>query len=169
PRYQGLLKDIFDRKVLADDFSLYLHRPSATDPDVAPAGGDAFYVLAPVPHLESDVDWNTMAEPYRKKIEAYLEKTVMPGFGDDIAASMVMTPLDFKTRLNAPHGAAFGPEPLFSQSAWFRPHNVSEEVEGLYLVGAGTHPGAGLPGVVTSAKVLDDVVPHGDELVQARQ
>lgn len=169
PRYQGLLKDIFDRKVLADDFSLYLHRPSATDPDVAPAGGDAFYVLAPVPHLESGVDWNTMAEPYRKKIEAYLAKTVMPGFGDDIAASMVMTPLDFKSRLNAPHGAAFGPEPLFSQSAWFRPHNVSEEVEGLYLVGAGTHPGAGLPGVVTSAKVLDDVVPHGDELVQARQ
>ena len=160
PRYQGLLKDIFDNKVLAEDFSLYLHRPSATDPSVAPDGGDAFYVLSPVPHLESGIDWTKTAEPYRQKIEAYLRNTIMPGFGDDIAASMIMTPDEFQSRLNAPHGAAFGPEPIFTQSAGFRPHNASEEVDNLYLVGAGTHPGAGLPGVVTSAKVLDELVPN---------
>jgi phytoene desaturase len=166
PRYQGLLKDIFETKILADDFSLYLHRPTATDPSLAPDGCDSFYVLSPVPHLDSDTDWETMAEPYRKKIEAHLENTIMPDLGNHIATSLVFTPLDFRDRLNAPNGAAFGPEPLFTQSGWFRPHNVSEELSGLYLVGAGTHPGAGLPGVVTSAQVLDTVVPHGDTLVK---
>lgn len=164
PRYKGLLKDIFQKKILADDFSLYLHRPTRTDASLAPEGCDSFYVLSPVPHLESDVDWEKQAEPYRRKIEAYLEKTIMPGLGESIATSMVFTPLDFRDRLNAPNGAAFGPEPLFTQSGWFRPHNVSEELEGLYLVGAGTHPGAGLPGVVTSAQVLDTVVPHANKL-----
>lgn len=166
PRYQGLLKDIFQKKILADDFSLYLHRPTATDASLAPEGCDAFYVLSPVPHLESDVDWDEMAEPYRKKIEKRLEETVMPGLSSSIETSLVFTPLDFRDRLNAPNGAAFGPEPLFTQSGWFRPHNVSEELEGLYLVGAGTHPGAGLPGVVTSAQVLDTVVPHGEAFRQ---
>lgn len=166
PRYQGLLKDIFQKKVLADDFSLYLHRPTATDASLAPHGCDAFYVLSPVPHLDSDVDWDTMAEPYRKKIEKRLEETIMPGLSSSIETSLVFTPLDFRDRLNAPNGAAFGPEPLFTQSGWFRPHNVSEELAGLYLVGAGTHPGAGLPGVVTSAQVLDTVVPHGNTLHQ---
>lgn len=166
PRYQGLLKDIFQKKILADDFSLYLHRPTATDASLAPEGCDAFYVLSPVPHLESDVDWDEMAEPYRKKIEKRLEETVMPGLSSWIETSLVFTPLDFRDRLNAPNGAAFGPEPLFTQSGWFRPHNVSEELEGLYLVGAGTHPGAGLPGVVTSAQVLDTVVPHGEAFRQ---
>lgn len=164
PRYQGLLKDIFDNKILAEDFSLYLHRPSASDPTVAPEGCDTFYVLAPVPHLEADVDWDVMAEPYRQRIQKHLEDTVIPGLGDHIEASLIMTPKDFEERLNAPFGAAFGPEPIFTQSAWFRPHNVSEEVEGLFLVGAGTHPGAGLPGVVASAKVLDEVVPHASSL-----
>ncbi len=166
PRYQGLLKDIFQKKILAEDFSLYLHRPTATDPSLAPEGCDAFYVLSPVPHLESDVDWDEMAETYRKKIEMRLEETIMPGLSESIATSLIFTPLDFKDRLNAPNGAAFGPEPLFTQSGWFRPHNVSEELDGLYLVGAGTHPGAGLPGVVTSAQVLDTVVPHGDIMSQ---
>lgn len=166
PRYQGLLKDIFQKKILADDFSLYLHRPTATDASLAPDGCDAFYVLSPVPHLESDVDWETMSETYRKRIQTRLEETIMPGLSSSIATSKVFTPLDFRDRLNAPNGAAFGPEPLFTQSGWFRPHNVSEELEGLYLVGAGTHPGAGLPGVVTSAQVLDTVVPHGDALRQ---
>ncbi len=168
PRYQGLLKDIFDNKVLADDFSLYLHRPTATDPSVAPEGCDSYYVLAPVPHLEADTNWHQEAENYRQRIQDRLEETIMPGLGDHIAASMIMTPNDFKRRLNAPFGAAFGPEPIFTQSAWFRPHNASEEVDGLYLVGAGTHPGAGLPGVVTSAKVLDRLIPHASEFVRAK-
>ncbi|MEM9731931.1 MAG: phytoene desaturase [Pseudomonadota bacterium] len=168
PRYKGLLKDIFDRKVLADDFSLYLYRPSACDPSVAPEGCDAFYVLAPVPNLDSGVDWAIEAEPYRQRIEAYLEKTVMPGLKGSVVTSKIQTPEDFRDRLNAPLGAAFGPEPLFTQSAWFRPHNVSEEAEGFYLVGAGTHPGAGVPSVVTSAKVLDRVVPHGSTVAVER-
>ena len=169
PRYHDLLTDIFDRKIQADDFSLYLHRPTATDPSLAPDGCDAFYVLSPVPHLESHVDWTTMCETYRKRIEKRLEETIMPGLGDHIASSKIMTPLDFRDRLNAPLGAAFGPEPTFTQSGWFRPHNVSEEIENLFLVGATTHPGAGLPGVVTSAKVLDRVIPHADDVVRARE
>ncbi len=166
PRYEELLRDIFDRKILAEDFSLYLHRPTATDPSLAPDGCDAFYVLSPVPHLEADVDWTVEAERYRAKIEQRLEDTIMPGLSGSVVTSKIMTPLDFEDRLNAPFGAAFGPEPRLLQSAWFRPHNVSEEVDNLYLVGAGTHPGAGVPGVVTSAKVLDRVVPHGDSVVR---
>lgn len=166
PRYKGLLKDIFQKKVLAEDFSLYLHRPTATDPSLAPEGCDAFYVLSPVPHLESDVDWNIETERYRQKIQDRLEETVMPELSKNLATSKVFTPLDFKERLNAPNGAAFGPEPLFTQSGWFRPHNVSEELKGLYLVGAGTHPGAGLPGVITSAQVLDTVVPHANSIIR---
>ncbi|MDJ0612847.1 MAG: phytoene desaturase [Rhizobiaceae bacterium] len=167
PRYQGLLKDIFDKKVLAEDFSLYLHRPTANDPSVAPEGCDAFYVLAPVPHLEAGVDWHAAAEKFRQRIQTRLEETLMPGLANHIAASMIMTPNDFEQRLNAPFGAAFGPEPIFTQSAWFRPHNASEEIDGLYLVGAGTHPGAGLPGVVTSAKVLDRLIPHANDFAHS--
>lgn len=163
PRYKELLTDIFDRKVLAEDFSMYLYRPTATDPSMAPEGCDSFYVLSPVPHLEADVDWSNERERYRKKLEARLEETVLPGLSSHIATSKVMTPDDFESRLNAPFGAAFGPEPRMFQSAWYRPHNRSEEVENLYLVGAGTHPGAGVPSVVISAKVLDELVPHADQ------
>ena len=159
PRYQGLLRDIFDDKKLADDFSLYLHRPTMTDPSLAPPGCDAFYALAPVPHLDSGVDWTQMAEPYRKRIEQRLEETVMPGLSQSVVTSRVLTPLDFRDRLLSVKGAAFSLEPRLFQSAWFRPHNKSEEVEGLYLVGAGTHPGAGLPGVISSAKVVEGLVP----------
>jgi phytoene desaturase len=158
-RYRELLADIFDRKVLADDFSLYLHRPTATDPSLAPAGCDAFYVLSPVPHLESGTDWLTAAEPYRRSIARFLSDTLLPGLPEHVVSSRLMTPLDFRDRLSAPHGAAFGLAPLLTQSAWFRPHNRSEEIDGLYLVGAGTHPGAGVPGVLSSARVLDTVVP----------
>lgn len=165
PRYRELLDDIFGRKHLAEDFSLYLHRPTATDPSLAPPGCDAFYVLSPVPHLGSGTDWAQQAEPYRRAIQARLEATVLPGLGSCLATSRVTTPLDFRDRLCSWQGAAFGLEPVLTQSAWFRPHNRSEEVERLYLVGAGTHPGAGLPGVLSSAKVLDRVVPHADELV----
>jgi phytoene desaturase len=159
PRYRELLRDIFDRHLLSDDFSLYLHRPTATDPSLAPEGHDAFYVLSPVPHLASGTDWDTQAEPYRKSIEDFLSQTSLPGLADNIVTSRVMTPLDFSERLLSYQGAAFGLEPLLTQSAWFRPHNESEDVKHLYLVGAGTHPGAGLPGVISSARVLDRVVP----------
>ncbi len=165
PRYRELLKDIFDRKVLADDFSMYLHRPTATDPSLAPEGCDAFYVLSPVPHLQSGTDWGTVAEPYRQALEKRLSDTVLPGLSADIVTSRLLTPQDFHDRLSSFRGAAFGMEPLLTQSAWFRPHNRSEEVERLYLVGAGTHPGAGLPGVLSSARVLDSIVPHAHELV----
>jgi len=159
PRYRELLEDIFRHKVLADDFSLYLHRPTATDPSLAPPGNDAFYVLSPVPNLESGTDWRLEAERYRQKIARHLAATVLPGLEDEIVTSLMLTPQDFKDRLGSYRGAAFGLEPVLTQSAWFRPHNRSEEIEDLYLVGAGTHPGAGLPGVVSSARVLDMVVP----------
>ena len=161
PRYEGLLKDIFTHKRLAKDFSLYLHRPTMTDPSLAPPGCDAFYVLSPVPHLGSGVDWAAQAEPYRAAIQQRLEETVLPGLGEAIVTSRVLTPQDFRDRLLSVNGAAFSLEPQLFQSAWFRPHNRSEEVEGLYLVGAGTHPGAGVPGVISSARILDQLVPAG--------
>ena len=160
PRYRELLRDIFKRKVLAEDVSLYLHRPTASDPSVAPPGCDAFYVLSPVPNLQGDTNWTTAAEPFRQTIEARLASTVLPDLGQHIVTSKIVTPLDFQDRLRSLHGAAFGLEPVLLQSAWFRPHNRSEDIAGLYLVGAGTHPGAGVPGVLSSAKVLDRVVPH---------
>jgi phytoene desaturase len=159
PRYRELLKDIFTRKVLAEDFSLYLHRPTASDPSLAPPGCDAFYVLSPVPHLDADVDWHLRAERYRLAISRHLSLTLLPGLANFVVSSRIMTPLDFRDRLLSYKGAAFGLAPSLSQSAWFRPHNRSEDVEGLYLVGSGTHPGAGLPGVLSSARVLDTVVP----------
>ena len=159
PRYRGLLTDIFERKHLAEDFSLYLHRPTATDASLAPAGCDAFYVLSPVPHLQAGVDWRTQAELYRQAIEARLEATLLPGLRQAVCSSRMSTPLDFQDTLGSFRGAAFGLEPVLTQSAWFRPHNESEELRGLYLVGAGTHPGAGLPGVLSSARILDTVVP----------
>jgi len=159
PRYEGLLRDIFARKRLAEDFSLYLHRPTASDPSLAPPGCDAFYVLSPVPHLGGGVDWSRQAEPYRAAIQRRLEQSLMPGLGEHLATSRVLTPQDFQDRLLSWNGAAFSLEPQLFQSAWFRPHNVSEELPGLYLVGAGTHPGAGVPGVISSARILDQVVP----------
>ena len=168
PRYRELLGDIFDRKVLAEDFSLYLHRPTATDPALAPEGCDAFYVLSPVPHLESGTDWQAVAEPYRKAVEARLQERLLPDLASEIVTSRLLTPQDFQDRLSSYRGAAFGLEPVLTQSAWFRPHNRSEEVDGLYLVGAGTHPGAGLPGVLSSARVLDTVVPHAEAFARPR-
>ncbi|WAC73202.1 phytoene desaturase [Roseateles sp. SL47] len=166
PRYEGLLDDIFRRKHLADDFSLYLHRPTATDPSLAPPGCDTFYVLSPVPHLDAGVDWREQAEPYRAAIAQRLSETLLPGLEEAVVSSLMLTPQGFEDRLSAYKGAAFSLEPVLTQSAWFRPHNRSEEVERLYLVGAGTHPGAGLPGVLSSARVLDSVVPHGRDLAR---
>ncbi len=159
PRYRGLLADIFDRKVLADDASLYLHRPTATDPSLAPPGCDAFYVLAPVPNLAGGQDWRALAEPYRRRIARILETSVMPGLSEAIVTSKVTTPQDFQDDFLSYRGSGFGLEPVLTQSAWFRPHNRSSAVRNLYLVGAGTHPGAGLPGVLSSARILDSVVP----------
>ena len=160
PRYEGLLRDVFIKGHLADDMSLYLHRPSVTDPGVAPAGDDTFYALSPVPHLghADPVDWRAEAEGYRAKVAAVLEQS-LPGFQSHLSASLTFTPEDFRDRYLSPHGCGFSIEPRILQSAWFRPHNVSEEAKGLFLVGAGTHPGAGLPGVVSSAKVLAQLVP----------
>lgn len=161
PRYKGLVRDIFRRGVLAEDMSLYVHRPSVTDPTVAPEGGDTFYALSPVPHLghADPVDWAAMAEPYRARVQEVLEKQLLPGLGAHLTASEIFTPETFRDRYLSPYGAGFSIEPRILQSAWFRPHNVSEEVRGLYLVGAGTHPGAGLPGVISSAEVLAHLVP----------
>ena len=146
PRYRELLHDIFKRHHLADDFSLYLHRPTATDPSLAPPGCDAFYVLSPVPHLASGTDWAAAAEAYRRSLARALNgETILPGLEDAIVTQHIMTPQDFHDRLLSYRGAAFGMEPLLTQSAWFRPHNRSEELDRLFLVGAGTHPGAGLP------------------------
>jgi phytoene desaturase len=164
-RYKALLTDIFKNHKLSDDFSLYLHRPTATDPSLAPEGCDSFYVLSPVPHLDSGTNWAERAESYRASIAAYLSATVLPGLEDAVVSSRVMTPQDFQDELLAYKGAAFSLEPVITQTAYFRPHNKSEEVENLYLVGAGTHPGAGVPGVLSSARVLDEVVPHANALV----
>jgi phytoene desaturase len=166
PRYRGLLRDIFQRKVLADDFSLYLHRPTASDASLAPEGCDAFYVLSPVPHLQSDTDWSVVGETYRRAIARYLSDSVLPDFERHIVSTRIMTPLDFRDRLSSYRGAAFGMAPTLSQSAWFRPHNRSEDVDNLFLVGAGTHPGAGVPGVLSSARVLDTVVPDAKAFVR---
>lgn len=167
PRYKGLVDDIFIKGKLAEDMSLYVHRPSVTDPTVAPEGDDTFYALSPVPHLghDTDVDWAEMAETYRARVEAVLEEQLLPGLGTHLTASEVFTPNTFRDRYLSPLGAGFSIEPRILQSAWFRPHNVSEEVKGLYLAGAGTHPGAGLPGVISSAEVLAKLVPD-PEVVQ---
>ncbi|MDJ0825342.1 MAG: phytoene desaturase [Rhodobacter sp.] len=164
PRYKGLVRDIFLRGHLADDMSLYVHRPSVTDSSAAPDGGDTFYALSPVPHLGFDdpVDWQKEAEPYRQKVQKILEDQLLPGLGGHLSASLVFTPNDFRDRYLSPYGAGFSIEPRILQSAWFRPHNVSEELPGLYLTGAGTHPGAGLPGVVSSAEVLAKLVPDAE-------
>lgn len=161
PRYEGLLRDIFLKGKLSDDMSLYVHRPSVTDPGCAPDGDDTFYALSPVPHLGFDdpVDWQVMAETYREKVQAVLEDQLLPGLSQHLSASEVFTPETFRDRYLSPHGSGFSIEPRILQSAWFRPHNVSEEAKGLYLVGAGTHPGAGLPGVISSAEVLGKLVP----------
>ncbi len=159
PRYEGLLKDIFSKGKLAADMSVYLHRPSVTDSTAAPPGDDTFYALAPVPHLgHNAADWATEAPIYKRRLSRVLND-VIPGFADHLGPEEVFTPETFKDRYLSPHGCGFSIEPRLLQSAWFRPHNLSEELRGLYLVGAGTHPGAGVPGVVASAEVIDRLIP----------
>jgi phytoene desaturase len=162
PRYRELLKDIFHGAELPEDFSLYLHAPTVTDPSLAPPEHSAYYVLAPVPHLgHADIDWAMEGPRYRDRILAYLEKHYIPGLQRDLVTSRIFTPCDFRDELNAHVGSAFSLEPVLWQSAYFRTHNKDQQIQGLYFVGAGTHPGAGVPGVVGSAKatariILDD-------------
>jgi phytoene desaturase len=158
PRYRGLVNDIFKRKVLAEDFSLYLHRPTATDPSLAPPGCDSFYVLSPVPHLGGSTDWRERARPYRDAIIKYLEERYLPELSRHIVSEHYIDPLHFRDTLNSHQGSAFSVEPILTQSAWFRPHNLSEDVPNLYFVGAGTHPGAGLPGVISSGKIVAEMI-----------
>lgn len=159
PRYRELLADIFHRGVLADDFSLYLHNPSTSDDSLAPPGQSALYALAPVPNLgRAPLDWERIAPEFRDRVLAQVERRAIPGLRDDLVVSRVFTPLDFRDELNAHEGSAFSLEPLLSQSAYFRVHNRDPEVGGLYFVGAGTHPGAGVPGVVGSAKATAGLV-----------
>ncbi|MBO6585295.1 MAG: phytoene desaturase [Gracilimonas sp.] len=157
-RYKGLLKDIFHKKHLAEDFSLYLHMPTITDPSMAPEGCEGFYVLSPVPHLDSGTDWNEMAPKYRDAIMDFLEENYLPDLQENIIAEHYIDPLHFQDVLNSYKGSAFSVEPILTQSAWFRPHNKSEDVDNLYFVGAGTHPGAGLPGVLSSSIIAQDLI-----------
>ena len=157
--YQSLLENIFDKKILSEDFSLYLHRPTATDSSFAPAGCDSFYVLCPVPNLQGNIDWATEGERLKDRIIDALDKTILPELKKCITDDFYMTPKDFKQDYLSTHGAGFSIAPLFRQSAWFRFHNKAEGIKHLYLTGAGTHPGAGLPGVLCSAKVLDKLIP----------
>lgn len=153
PRYQALIDEIFSGPGLAEDFSLYLHSPCATDPSLAPPGCSSHYVLAPVPHLgNAPVDWEMEGPRYRDRILAYLQRYYMPGLRESLVTCRTFSPLDFRDQLNAHVGSAFSLEPILTQSAWFRPHNRDAQLSNLYLVGAGTHPGAGVPGVIASAK-----------------
>jgi phytoene desaturase len=158
-RYRGLIQDIFGGKTLATDFSLYLHAPCITDPSLAPDGCGSYYVLAPVPHLgNAPIDWSEEGPRYRDRILDYLEKRYMPGLRQQLVTSRIFTPLDFRHELNAHVGSAFSLEPILTQSAWFRPHNRDSQLSNVYLVGAGTHPGAGVPGVIGSAKATSNLM-----------
>jgi phytoene desaturase len=159
PRYGGLLRDVFDRRVLARDFSLYLHAPTRTDPSLAPPGHECFYVLSPVPNNRSGIDWQAEGQPYFDRILDHLQDRLLPGLRESLVTRFHVTPRWFEETLRSTHGAGFGLEPRLSQSAYFRFHNRSPVVGNLYLVGAGTHPGAGVPGVLCTAKVLDRIVP----------
>ena len=160
PRYKELLQDIFKNHKLAKDFSLYLYRPTATDPSLAPEGCDSFYVLSVVPNLSSGTDWPAITEQYRDTIATVLQDAVLPNLKQHVVSSKVTTPQDFQDRLWSYQGAGFGLEPVLTQSAWFRPHTRSEDVTNLFMVGASSQPGAGVPSVLMSAKLLEEVVPH---------
>jgi phytoene desaturase len=155
-RYRELVKDIFDRKTLPEDFSMYLHVPSRTDPSMAPEGAESIYLLVPVPHLGGEIDWSTATVPFRDRILKFLEEDFgLEDFRKNIEVLETFTPVDFSGQLNATLGNAFSIEPRLTQSAIFRPHNRSEEIRGLYFVGAGTHPGGGVPGVLLGAEATE--------------
>ncbi|MGH7693469.1 MAG: phytoene desaturase family protein, partial [Gemmatimonadaceae bacterium] len=158
PRYRGLLDDVFHGRRLAEDFSLYLYRPTATDKSLAPDGGDSCYALSPVPNLAADIDWASEGPRYRDRIVQYLEARYMPNLSRHIVTERSIDPRYFRDSLGSHLGTAFSLTPSLAQSAWFRPHNVSEDVAHLYFVGAGTHPGAGVPGVLSSGKIVAELI-----------
>jgi phytoene desaturase len=158
PRFKELLAEIFDAKQMSEDFSLYVHRPTATDKSFAPKDCESFYVLCPVPNLQGDVDWEKEAPILRDRIVSSLEETILPDLRSVIDEVFWMTPEDFARDYRSMHGAGFSIEPRLTQSAWFRFHNRDSAISNLYFVGAGTHPGAGLPGVVSSAKVVEELL-----------
>ena len=162
-RHKELLQDIFDHHVVPDDFSLYLHRPTATDSSFAPEGCESFYALCPVSNLKSDTDWTLEGPALRNRIVAALDATILPGLEATICADFYMTPVDFKDRYRSTFGAGFSIAPILSQSAYFRYHNRDPDVSNLYFTGASTHPGAGLPGVISSAKVVEALMREGCE------
>jgi phytoene desaturase len=157
-RYRELIDDLFVRKVLPEDFSMYLHAPTRTDPSMAPPGGESLYVLIPVPNRTSGIDWESAAGPLGDRVIQFLERWGLEGLSENLEVRRHFTPLDFESELNASQGNAFGIEPRLLQTAYFRPHNRSEDVPGLYLVGAGTHPGAGVPGVILSAEATETCI-----------
>jgi len=158
-RYKELVRDIFDRKILPDDFSMYLHVPTRTDPSMAPPGCESMYILIPVANLKGKIDWNTMNKPFTEKVIQFLEKDFgLENLQKNIEVMETFTPLDFKKSRNNHLGSAWGVEPRLTQTAVFRPHNKSEDIEGLYLVGASTHPGAGVPGVLLTAETTENVI-----------
>ncbi|MEE4079867.1 phytoene desaturase [Pseudomonas viridiflava] len=162
PRYRELIQEIFKGDALAEDFSLYLHAPCITDPSLAPPGCSSHYVLSPVPHLgNAPIDWEIEGPRYRDRIFEYLERYYMPGLREDLVTCRIFTPNDFRDELNAHLGSAFSLEPVLQQSAWFRPHNRDANLANVYLVGAGTHPGAGVPGVIGSAKATAGLMLEG--------
>ncbi len=156
--YEKHLEKIFEKKILSDDISYYLHRPSATDPNMAPNGQDAFYVLVPVPNNLSNINWLNQGEKFKNLVLDKMDKSVLPGIKENVVSDFYLTPDYFEKDLATLHGSGFSIQPKFSQSAYFRFHNQSEVFNNLYFVGAGTHPGAGMPGVISSAKVLDKIL-----------
>ncbi len=157
-KYKEHLEDIFDNKKLNNDISYYLHRPTATDKSMAPEGHDCFYVLVPVPNNQSDIDWNIEGVKLKNLVIDKMENDLMPKLRENIVEDFYLTPNYFEKDLNTKYGSGFSIQPKFTQSAYFRFHNKSEIYDGLYFVGAGTHPGAGVPGVLSSAKVLDKII-----------
>ena len=158
PRYKELLKDIFEHHHLAEDFSIYLHRPTCTDKSFAPKNQDSYYALVPVPNLKGNQNWSEIKEGLSKKIIDALDKTIMPGITKNAREIFCMTPEDFKTNYRTPYGSGFSIAPILTQSAWFRTHNQDDRYKNLFYVGAGTHPGAGVPGVINSAKVVEKIL-----------
>ena len=157
-RFKGLLTDIFDNKILSEDFSLYIHRPTATDKSFAPKGCDSFYVLCPVPNLQGNVNWEIEGENLKERIVEALGNTILPDLKNYICEDFFMTPVDFKNNYRSTHGAGFSIAPNFSQSAWFRYHNKDPHIKNLFFAAAGAHPGAGIPGVLSSAKVVENLL-----------
>ncbi len=156
--YKDHLNKIFEKKELSEDISYYLHRPTATDPSMAPPGQDCFYVLVPVPNNLSNINWHKEGEKFKQLIINKMSEQILPNLKENITADFYVTPDYFENDLSTLHGSGFSIQPKFTQSAYFRFHNKSEIFNNLYFVGAGTHPGAGIPGVISSAKVLDELL-----------